>query len=82
MRTLLTTAFAGRALAILLALVIIFHLAILADVVPQYLVWGGQERSPGQLLALELLSIIINALMLVITLMRIDLISQKLNKRT
>ena len=46
--------------------IIIFHLLILAGIVPYNIVWGGRLSSPNQMFWVELLSITVNIAMLFI----------------
>ena len=65
---LMTRQFASRSIIVLITCVIIFHLMVIANVIPDDIVWGGGARDRNTTMALELVSIIINIGILTVTL--------------
>ena len=55
---------------VLSALVMIFHLAVLAGVVPADIVWGGRTGSRSELVAMETVSLAVNAFLALTVLLR------------
>jgi hypothetical protein len=47
---------------------ILFHLLVIIGIVPSHIVWGGRATSADELMRLEIVSISLNALFLVFTL--------------
>lgn len=66
MNNLLTTPRAARALLLILALVVGFHLLVLTGVIPFGIVWGGRLQSHEQMVQFETVSIGLNLLMLAV----------------
>ncbi|MCR5889384.1 hypothetical protein LRS06_16735 [Hymenobacter sp. J193] len=66
MKHLLTTRVAATGVRIILSLVVVFHLLVLTGVIPFDIVWGGRLKSHSQMLRFEVVSIILNLLMLVV----------------
>ena len=62
--------FAVNSLVLILALVVVFHVMVLAGFIPHDLVWGGALKDPARVLLLETISICINMLMLVTVLIK------------
>lgn len=56
--------FAVNAMLVLLTTVIVFHLSILAEVVPYQVVWGGRLENLSKMRVFEMISITINLLIL------------------
>ena len=82
MRSIISQRFAGGALVILLVLVTIFHVLVITGLVPPEVVWGGSEKAPAQLIVLEFVSIVVNALMLVIVLIRAGFVQRAISDTT
>ena len=57
---LMTRQFASRSVIVLISCVIVFHLMVIADVIPDDIVWGGGARDRNTTIMLEVVSIIIN----------------------
>jgi hypothetical protein len=53
-------------LIVLFALVLVFHLCVLAGLVPQQYVWGGRITSREDLIQKEAVSLLLNAAMLLL----------------
>lgn len=65
---LMTRQFASRSVIVLISCVIVFHLMVIADVIPDDIVWGGGARDRNTTIMLEVVSIIINIGILTVTL--------------
>lgn len=55
---------ARKALMVIFILVVIFHAFVLAGLVPSDIVWGGKFQNPEELKRFEVVSILINLLLL------------------
>lgn len=58
----------------ILALTVLFHLLVLAGVVPYEMVWGGRLTSVDEMRQFETISILLNLLMAVVVAIRADLL--------
>jgi hypothetical protein len=70
MRKLISEQLAINVLTAVLSLVIVFHLLVLSGVVPFDIVWGGRISSAAEMQRFELVSIAINAVMLLVVCIR------------
>lgn len=57
---------AVNAMLILLALVIIFHLLILIQVIPYNIVWAGRLQNVSEMVVFELVSLLINTMLIAV----------------
>ena len=58
---------AGNVLLVLFALLFVFHILVIAGVMPSNVVWGGQgDASAGSLTSLELLALLVTVLFAII----------------
>ena len=57
--------FAVNSLLTLLSLVMIFHLLILTQVIPYNIVWGGNLQNTEQMIVFEIVSLLINTLIII-----------------
>ena len=58
---------AGNVLLVLFALLFLFHILVIAGVVPSNVVWGGRgDASAGSLTSLELLALLVTVLFAII----------------
>lgn len=64
---------AGTAVIVLLAVLALFHCAVLSGIVPQEHVWGGRVAASGSLIFLEIVALIITLLFLFIVVVRVRL---------
>lgn len=48
----------------MLSLVLLFHLMVLTGIIPYNIVWGGRLQSKEQMLVFEVVSILLNAILL------------------
>jgi len=56
--------FALTIMLILVCLVVVFHCLVLTQVIPYHIVWGGKLQNVTQMRRLEIISILINVLLL------------------
>lgn len=66
MKNIITARFASSALLIIFSMVILFHVLVLAGVIPFDMVWGGRLKSKDQMIPFEITSLILNVLMLAV----------------
>lgn len=78
-KSLISVRLASNGLFVLLFLLIIFHLLILAQVIPYGMVWGGRIESESEMLRAESISIVINLMMLLLVSAQRGLIGVKLS---
>lgn len=64
-------------IAIILSLIVLFHLLILTGVIPFDIVWGGRLASREQMLRMETVSILLNLLMLAVVGLRARLFGRR-----
>jgi hypothetical protein len=57
---------AVNAMLILLALVIVFHLLILIQVIPYNIVWAGRLQNVSEMVVFELVSLLINTMLIAV----------------
>lgn len=65
----------------LMMLVIVFHLLIVAQVIPYTIVWAGRLNSVQEMYAFEAVSIIINFLLVIVLLLKGEYIKNRLSRR-
>jgi len=66
MRRLISVHTAARSMIIILSLIVIFHLLVLAGIIPYKIVWGGRLENTTDMIRFEVVSIGINLVMLAI----------------
>lgn len=62
---------AGKVIIGIVSAVILFHLFILFGVIPYDIVWGGRLESRTQMIRFEVVSISINILIILVTMMKV-----------
>ncbi|MFZ1679300.1 MAG: hypothetical protein WAT91_18625 [Saprospiraceae bacterium] len=62
--------FAINAMLIILCLVIVFHLFVLAQLIPYTIVWGGRFQNATQMMKFEAISVVMNALMIFVMIIK------------
>ena len=67
MKKIISEQFAINSLLVILSVMVIFHLFVVAGIIPFEIVWGGRLTSQQQMLVFETVSILINLLMLAAT---------------
>lgn len=70
MKKRISTQRAGQVLTALLVALVIFHLLLLTGIVPYDMVWGGRLNSAEEMQQFELMSIVINAIMILFVVLR------------
>lgn len=63
--------FAAHTLLILFALIAVFHALALAGIIPTDILWGGRITSREQFITFEIISLVVNLLMLSVVLVKI-----------
>lgn len=56
----------GYLLLTILAGIIVFHLLVLSEVIPLDIVWGGRLKNSSEMVIFEIISIVINIVMLMV----------------
>ena len=79
MKNLLSPKRAAHILIIIFIAIVVFHLLVIAGVVPSTIVWGGNLQDRQQLLIMESVSILLNLLMLAIACIYAGLIKISMN---
>lgn len=65
-----------KSMFVLLTTILIFHFMIIAGVIPYTIVWGGRLSNSAEMVKFELVSITINAVTLLIMMMKADTIKR------
>ncbi|MBK9359111.1 MAG: hypothetical protein IPN08_17335 [Bacteroidales bacterium] len=71
-----------RTMLVLLSLVALFHLLVLSGVIPYTITWGGKLRSLTQMRLMEFISLLVNALLMVVISMKAGYMNPFLRPRT
>lgn len=71
---------AANGMLVLFSLVIVFHLLVLVGIIPSDIVWGGRLQNKQEMVVFELLSIVLNVLMLTVVTIKINLLKVTVNK--
>lgn len=66
---------------VLLSVVIVFHILILAKIIPYTMVWAGRLKTDQEMYAFETISILINIVLLFTILQKANFIKQIFSKR-
>lgn len=66
----------------LLSTVILFHISVLAKVIPYDVAWGGRLENDSEMYVFEAISILINLFLGLVLLMKGDYIKFQFNKKT
>jgi hypothetical protein len=75
MKKIISAQLAGNILLVAFSLLAIFHLLVLAHLVPSNIVWGGQiAGSPANLSTLETISLVITVVFAIVVAARMDYI--------
>lgn len=67
---LLSFRFAVNAQALLLSMVIVFHLLVVSGIIPYTIVWAGKLQSTREMLLFESISILLNLVLLLVVTMK------------
>ena len=74
MKKIIPELLAIRAMLITLSLFLVFHLLVIAGIIPYGIVWGSRLNSRAEMLNFEAISVCINVIILVIVLIRAALL--------
>ncbi len=80
MNKLLTSRAAATGIAIILSVIIVFHLLVVSRVIPYDIVWGGNISDSNDLWLMEAVSIAVNALLLFLVFAYMGVIKVKVNR--
>jgi hypothetical protein len=80
-RKMISERFADLALAVIFSLILLFHLLAIAGLVPIDMIWGGRLKTQGELYVFESISIVLNALMLWIVIIRMNYFKFSINPK-
>ena len=61
---------ASKSLLAALSAIMLFHVLVIINVIPYEIIGGGRARNRGEIINLELISIIVNAIMIFVVLIR------------
>jgi len=70
-----------RTMLVLLSLIALFHLLVLSGVIPYTITWGGKLRSLTQMRLMEFMSLLVNALLMVVISMKAGYLNPFLRPR-
>jgi hypothetical protein len=79
MKFILSVRFATLGLITLLVLIILFHALALTGIIPYNMLWGGRLKSVNEMYTFEIISVLINLIMLLIVLIYAGYIKIKVN---
>lgn len=79
MKNIISENLAIKGILIILSLVVLFHLCVLVGFVPPEIVWGGRISDRSELVKMEIISILINLVMLQIVMVRAGYFKIKIN---
>ena len=65
----------------LLSVVIVFHILIIIRIIPFEIVWAGKLKSVSQMYVFEIVSILVNILLLTVLLLKGNIIQHKINSK-
>lgn len=65
---------AANIATLILILITIFHLFVIFGIVPYSIVWGGRITGKSQMVAFEAISFIVNLIIILLVLLRVDYI--------
>ncbi|MGD1894408.1 MAG: hypothetical protein ACFB15_27910 [Cyclobacteriaceae bacterium] len=72
MESLFDTILVGNTLLIILGLLIIFHLLVIAGIIPYGIVWAGKINNRAQLLRMESISLVVLVLAILLVALRLE----------
>ena len=79
MKNFISENLAIKSILIILSLVVLFHICVLVGIVPPEIVWGGRISDRSELVKMEIISILINLVMLQIVMVRAGYFKIKIN---
>ena len=81
MKKIISESAAGKSLLTLLTAIMLFHVLVIINVIPYEIIWGGRIRNRRELINLELISIIVNAIMIFVVLIRTGMVGFSIRRR-
>lgn len=81
MKKIISESAAGKSLLALLSAIMLFHVLVIINVIPYEIIWGGRIRNRRELINLELISIIVNAIMIFVVLIRTGMVGFSIRRR-
>lgn len=81
MKKVISESAAGKSLLALLSAIMLFHVLVIINVIPYEIIWGGRIRNRRELINLELISIIVNAIMIFVLLIRTGMVGFSITRR-
>lgn len=79
-RSLISERLAVNSLLWIFSLVIVFHLLVLARIIPFEIVWGGRLKDVDQMIAFEVISLLLNIIMFTMVGLYAGLLKIRVNK--
>ncbi|HZW70376.1 MAG TPA: hypothetical protein VFF57_05845 [Hanamia sp.] len=81
MKKIISESAAAKSLLALLSAIMLFHVLVIINVIPYEIIWGGRIRNRRELINLELISIIVNAIMIFVLLIRTGMVGFSITRR-
>lgn len=81
MKKIISESAVGKSLLALLSAIMLFHVLVIINVIPYEIIWGGRIRNRRELINLELISIIVNAIMIFVVLIRTGMVGFSIRRR-
>lgn len=81
MKKIISESAAEKSLLALLSAIMLFHVLVIINVIPYEIIWGGRIRNRRELINLELISIIVNAIMIFVVLIRTGMVGFSIRRR-
>lgn len=79
MKKLISEKFAAYGTLTLLSIFVVFHILVIAGLVPMNIVWGGRISNRAELLRMELVSIAVNLIIIAIVAVRARILKFRIN---
>ena len=81
MKKIISESAAEKSLLALLSAIMLFHVLVIINAIPHEIIWGGRIRNRRELINLELISIIVNAIMIFVVLIRTGMVGFSIRRR-
>jgi hypothetical protein len=81
MKNYISSRFASTTLLFIFSAVIVFHLLVIAGIIPYAMVWGGRIQSQEQMIPFEITSIMINVIMMAVVAVYAHYLNVKVNPK-
>src|SRR5688572_1337250 len=69
-------------LILILSLTIAFHLLVITKIIPYSIVWGGRLKTDAEMYRFEIVSLLVNVILLILVLMKSDYLTTGLSQQT